>query len=273
MRRAAGLGLAAALVILAGIGDAISGNDVAFTLIYLAPVALATWRAGRTSGLLVAAAAALSSFVVNRGHVSPLHPAVQVWNLATELGVFASTAALLGSLKNQLERESERALTDPLTGLKNRRAFQEAASAEIERARRHAHPFTVALLDLDGFKQVNDTLGHEKGDEALVIVSGVLRRRLRVVDVVARLGGDEFGLLLPETAALEADAVFRDLPQQVSSSMQERGWAVGLSLGAVTFDTAPRSLDDALREADALLYQAKRAGKGQVRHGTLSGRP
>ena len=196
----------------------------------------------------------------------PLSPAVQFWNLSTDLGVFATMAALLASLKVRLALESERALTDPLTGLKNRRAFQEAAGAEIERARRHGRPLTVALLDLDGLKQVNDTLGHEAGDKALVGVGDVLRRRLRVVDVVARLGGDEFALLLPETAASEADTIFCDLLRQVASRMQERGLPVGLSLGAVTFTSVPRSLDDALGEADALLYEAKRAGKGRVRH-------
>jgi diguanylate cyclase (GGDEF)-like protein len=264
----AALGLSVALVILAGIGDYLTDDDVAFTLIYLAPVALATWTAGRTSGLAVAVVAALFSFLGNRSHVPPLSPSVQFWNLATELGVFSSMVALLASLKRRLQSESERALTDVLTGLKNRRAFQEAASVEIERARRHERPFTVALLDLDGLKQVNDTQGHEAGDRALLTLSDVLRRRLRAVDIVCRLGGDEFALLLPETTASEADTVFRDLLSQVPSSMEQRGWPVGLSLGAVTFNTVPRNIEEALREADALLYQAKRAGKGQARHET-----
>lgn len=186
LTRPAALGLSTALVILAGVGDYVTGDDVASTLIYLAPVAMATWGTGRTGGLCIATAAALISFVANRGHVPPLSPAVQSWNLATELGVFATMAALLTRLKRRLELESERALTDLLTGLMNRRAFQEAASAEIERARHHGRPFTLALLDLDGFKQINDTAGHGAGDRALVAVSGVLRRRLRVVDVVAR---------------------------------------------------------------------------------------
>ena len=126
-----------------------------------------------------------------------------------------------------LELESERALTDPLTGLKNRRAFRDAALADLERARRAGQPFTIALLDLDDFKQVNDTLGHATGDEVLVAVSGVLRRRLRSLDIVARLGGDEFALVLPQTAAPEAATALRHLLEQVRGSMQERGWRRG----------------------------------------------
>ncbi len=265
LSRTTALGLATAGVVLAGIGDHVSGDDVAFTLIHLGPVAVATWSAGLGSGLFFAAAAALSSFVANGTHLPPLSDAVRFWNFSTELAVFAVMAALIASLKRRLDFESEMALTDTLTGLKNRRAFQEAAVAEIERARRHGRPFTVALIDLDGFKHLNDTLGHEAGDKALVAVSGLLLGRLRGVDLVARLGGDEFGLLLPETAAEEAAAVFRDLLEQVPS-LRERGWPVGLSLGAVTFNCAPPNLDDALREADGRLYEAKRAGKGRVRH-------
>jgi diguanylate cyclase (GGDEF)-like protein len=232
-------------------------------------VALAAWRVGRTSGLCVAGAAALSSFAANRSHIGSLHPAVQFWNFAIELGVFTLVAGLLASLRRRVELESGRALTDVLTGLKNRRAFQEAALGEIERTRRHWRPFTVALLDLDGFKQVNDTFGHEAGDEALVAVGEVLRRRLRVADVAARMGGDEFAVLLPETTTPQAAIVLRDLLEQIPSKMRERGWPVGLSLGAATFDAVPESLDDAVREADTLLYEAKRAGKGRLRHETF----
>ena len=259
------LTLASALVVLAGVGDKVSGDDAVFTLIYLGPVALAAWNAGRTEGMLVAVLAALTSHLANRGHFPPLSAAVQFWNLATELGVFTSTVGLLGALKQRLEFESERALVDPLTGLKNRRAFEEAALVEIDRARRYGRPFTVALIDLDDFKRVNDTLGHQAGDQVLVAVSSTLRRLLRSVDIVARLGGDEFALLLPETALSEAATVFRDLLNEVPSRMQERGWTVGLSVGAVTFDAPPGTLDAALNAVDQLLYEVKDSGKGGVR--------
>jgi diguanylate cyclase (GGDEF)-like protein len=269
---AASLSLAAALLLLSGIGDYLSGDDVAFTLVYIVPVALATWKAGRTPGLLISAAAVLSSFICTRNHLPPLSRAVQFWNLATEFAVFATMASLLADLEERLNLESTRALTDPLTGLLNRRALQEAASVEIARTLRHERPLTVVLLDLDGFKQVNDTLGHESGDMVLKTVAGVLRHRVREMDLLARVGGDEFVLLLPETSASEAATVCSDLMAQVSGSMKENGWpVVGLSIGAATFTSAPRSIADALRVADTLLYEAKRAGKGRVRYETFRG--
>jgi diguanylate cyclase (GGDEF)-like protein len=264
--RSAALGCAATLVVLAAIGDRITGDDVAFTLVYLVPVAIATWWTGRTSGLIAAVAAGACSLWANRNHFPPLSHAVQFWNAATEAAVLTATAMLLAALNRQLKLESETARTDLLTGLKNRRAFDEAGLAEIDRASRHGRPLTVAILDLDGLKQVNDTLGHKAGDEALVTVADVLRQRLRAIDVVARLGGDEFGVMLPETGALEAATLFDDLLKQVPTITRDRGCPVGLSLGAVTFTTVPENIGDAIREADALLYEAKRAGKGRSRH-------
>lgn len=259
----AALAASAALVLAAGIGDRLTGDEVAFTLAYLSPVALSAWRAGRAAGLLVAALAAATSLLAGRTQPSA---AVRGWNLATELAVFGALATLLADLRGRLDRESQRALTDPLTGLRNRRAFREALLQELERDRRHRHPLTLALLDLDDFKRVNDTLGHAAGDEVLTRVAGLLRGRLRAVDVVARLGGDEFALLLPETSLPEARTVLQDLSRLVPAGLAARAGAVGLSLGAVTFGRPPASVEEALDEADRLLYEAKRLGKGRLRH-------
>jgi diguanylate cyclase (GGDEF)-like protein len=260
------LALAVVLVALAGLGDYITGDDTAFTLVYLIPVALAAWRSGRAAGLLVASAT--SWLVVDLQRAVPVSLAVQLWNVFTELGVFVTVSWLLAALARRLELESERGLTDPLTGLRNRRAFDEAAAAEIDRARRHRHPFTVAFIDLDDFKLVNDRMGHEAGDRVLVGVADVFRRRLRAVDLAARLGGDEFALLLPETDADQATALLQSLSDQVLHRFEARGLGVGLSMGCVTFLTPPRELDDALRQADALMYEAKREGKGRMLHKT-----
>ncbi len=260
---AGALAAAVALVLLAGIGDRLTRDDVAFTLIYLAPVALAAWRVGLAGGLAVAALAAATSLAASQASLSP---AVRFWNVATELSVFGLLAALLADLRRRLALESERALTDPLTGVANRRALLKALREELERVRRHRRPLTLALLDLDDFKRVNDTLGHAAGDEVLATVAHVLRRRLRGVDTVARVGGDEFALLLPETAAHESAALLEELLRLVPGALAPGGFAVGLSVGAVTFEAPPASVEEALGQVDELLYAVKRQGKGGLRH-------
>jgi hypothetical protein len=129
--------LAVVLVGLAGLGDYLTGDDTAFTLVYLVPVALAGWRSGRAAGLLIAALSATSWLVVDLQRTVPVSLAVQLWNVATELGVFVTVSCLLAALEQRLELESKRGLTDPLTGLKNRRGFDEAAAAEIDPRRQH----------------------------------------------------------------------------------------------------------------------------------------
>jgi diguanylate cyclase (GGDEF)-like protein len=269
--RGAALALAVMLVVLAGLGDYFTGDDAAFTLVYLGPVVLAAWRSGRSAGLIVSVLSALSWLVVDHQRAMPVSLTIQAWNLVTQLGVFVTVSWLLAALQRRLELESRRGLTDPLTGLKNRRAFDEAAAAEIARARRHHHPFTVAFMDLDGFKGVNDDMGHEVGDQVLVGVAEVLRFRLRAVDLAARLGGDEFALLFPETDEGQAAVLLHGLFEELRQCFEAGGWPVGLSIGSVTFETPPPGLDDALRQADALMYEAKRAGKGRLIHKTSPG--
>jgi diguanylate cyclase (GGDEF)-like protein len=256
------------LLILAGIGDRLTGDDLAFTLIYLIPVAVASWWIGRTGGLLAAAGATISSVAISRAHLLTLSPLVQAGNALTEAGVFGTVALLLAALRGRIEIESRLARTDPLTGIRNRRAFIDAVEQQIARAGRDHRPFTIGLLDLDGFKHLNDTHGHPAGDEALVAVSSILSRRLRAMDAVARLGGDEFAVLLPETTDRDAAAALTDLVRLVAAAGEERGWGLGLSIGAVTFTSPPEGLDEALRHPDRLLYDAKRAGKGCVHLGT-----
>ena len=114
---------------------------------------------------------------------------------------------LLSSLKRALDRERELSGTDVLTGIRNARSFREVLGAEIERSKRFQRPFTVAYLDLDNFKTVNDCHGHEHGDELLRLVGNTILTGIRKTDTVARLGGDEFALLLPETEYEAAGAV------------------------------------------------------------------
>lgn len=256
------------LVALTAWADYVTGVDVALTLGYLVPVALVSWTAGAGPGLIVSVLSALSWLAVDRMRAAPLDPATQAWDLAMQLGVFVTVAWLLAQLRRRLELESRLAQTDALTGLANRRAFYAVAAREIERLRRHGRPLTVAFLDLDDFKAINDRLGHAAGDELLRRVGQVLSERLRAIDLVARLGGDEFALLLPETRQEQAQRLSADLIARLASAACAEGWPVGVSAGVVTFEVPPNGVDDALRAADDLLYVAKREGKGRACHRT-----
>jgi diguanylate cyclase (GGDEF)-like protein len=258
--------IAVGMMACVAVGDDITGPDVAFTLLYLGPIGFATWFVSLPAGVAVSVASAIASFGVDLStRRIPLPGAILAWNLGVQLGVFLALVALLAALKNRLEGEQLLARTDPLTLVANRRAFLELAAVEIERARRTGRPLTVAYLDCDDFKVINDRFGHAQGDALLTLVATTLRGGTRSMDVVARLGGDEFGLLLVDTDGPTAAALVDRLRTAVQASMAGRGWIMTLSVGACTFVAPPRSVDDMLLHADRLMYEAKRAGKDAAR--------
>ena len=179
--------------------------------------------------------------------------------------------ALRRRLAAALTGERRLARTDHLTGAANKRSFEDALDLEIERCRRYGSPFTVLYADLDNFKEVNDSLGHNEGDEVIRTLVEAATSELRRSDVVARVGGDEFAFLLLETDAEAATAAARKLHRVLVDRMQARGWPVTLSMGAVTCLETPDSSSQVLEAADALMYEVKRAGKNAVRHGVLPG--
>ncbi|AYM96101.1 diguanylate cyclase [Acidovorax sp. 1608163] len=171
--------------------------------------------------------------------------------------------------RKNLERELHRlATTDMLTGMANRRAFLETATAIYERARTHGEPLTLLMLDLDHFKAINDRLGHLEGDRALVEFAHAVRVHLRASDIVGRLGGEEFGVLLPLTSATEAEEVATRILQGVADLQlqDETGhpYHITASLGMGAIRATDRSLRDMLDRADQALYLAKNRGRNQI---------
>jgi diguanylate cyclase (GGDEF)-like protein len=256
------------------VGDDLTGHEVSFTLLYLGPIGFATWFSGMRAGLFLSVFSAIGSTMCDvSSRAEPLPWAIQTWNLAVQLGVFLSLSFLLGALRARLEAEQALARTDPLTRVANRRAFIEAASLEVERARRTGEPLTVAYLDCDDFKRVNDVLGHTEGDALLTVVGATLRRETRAVDAVARLGGDEFGLLLANADGPTAEATLQRVRLALLSAMLKHGWDVTFSIGAATFVAPPPSAYEMIARADELMYELKRGEKDGVRHEVLTAPP
>jgi diguanylate cyclase (GGDEF)-like protein/PAS domain S-box-containing protein len=166
-----------------------------------------------------------------------------------------------------LEQVQNLARCDSLTNLYNHRYFYEMAEVEFERSRRYAHPLAVIMLDLDNFKQINDTYGHVVGDQVLRMVADEMQSNLRSVDVLARVGGDEFLVLLPETPPTEALAIANRLSACIKEDFISSGRKnihVTASLGvAVNVETCANLAAMVLR-ADQALYTAKRNGRDRV---------
>jgi len=246
--------------------DIATGAEVAFSIFYLAPVTLAAWHLGWLSALATVVLSGLLWLAADRitGQVYSSH-FVQYWNTLVRTGFFFIVAFTLTRLRQGLEHERELARTDPLTGVANSRSFRERAEQEMARGRRDGEPVTVTFLDVDGFKEVNDTLGHAAGDALLCDIARALVTAVREVDVVARMGGDEFALLLPTLAPEAAPQVIGRVRQALADVAGRQSVPIGFSLGVVTAGPhAAGTLDDLIGAADALMYDAKRAGGSRV---------
>ncbi|MEW6516336.1 MAG: diguanylate cyclase [candidate division FCPU426 bacterium] len=258
--------LALMAVVLLGWMRVLTGPELALSLFYLVPVCVVTWRVGRWAGFIFAGLSALSWLTADLLLVKHFSARwVPYINEFLRLMVFLAIAFTLAELRNALETQRHLARTDVLTGVANRRSFFELATGEINRSSRFKRSFSLVYLDLDNFKNINDTYGHNTGDLLLRLVAETIKRNIRTVDMLARLGGDEFVVLLPETEAALAYAVSQRLQASLAHMMQQNGWQVTCSFGVVTFSKAPESVDQVLAEADFLMYSAKHNGKNQIR--------
>jgi diguanylate cyclase (GGDEF)-like protein len=161
---------------------------------------------------------------------------------------------------------SRQAYSDTLTGLPNRRALDERLEEEVVSARRNNYSFAVIMMDLDGFKEVNDTYGHSVGDEVLRLVFNEMARGVRTTDFLARYGGDELTLILSQTELTSAQVVSEKITEGMKKVKYRlpdgRRLKLGISGGIALFPVHARSGPDLLRAADAALYHAKRYKRG-----------
>lgn len=201
---------------------------------------------GRTWGAIVVTAAPADS-----GEVVP------------QLQELADAIALVVDSADARERLAHLAATDPLTGVPNRRTFEARLREELARGLRHGHPLTLALIDVDAFKPVNDEWGHERGDRLLEELAHRLQVLLRTGDLLARIGGDEFALVLPETDERAAQDVLDRLRRAVADTSLA-GLATTVTVGAAVTDDCTAGTSALYRAADRALYAGKARGRDAV---------
>jgi diguanylate cyclase (GGDEF)-like protein len=256
-----------ALLLLAAIAwadIALLPADLATGVLYLIPVAVATWWGPRWSPWLVLVVSLAALHVVDLDTTPFLRPSIAYWNLVIRGLFFASSVVFLGLTRAALLRETRLAATDPLTGALNVRRLHEELEREIGRLARGGVPFALGSLDLDDFKQVNDRLGHLAGDRLLRDIVATLRTAVRRSDLVARVGGDEFALLLPATDKAGARRLLGDLRARLRTTLAAHDPPVSFSAGAVVVDDPATNAEAVLHRADELMYAAKRGGKDTV---------
>ncbi|MFA5074191.1 MAG: GGDEF domain-containing protein [Nitrospirota bacterium] len=254
------------MIAIIGTLDNMTGNESSFLIFYFVPIFLGTWYIGTGMGIALSCLSTIAWITADKVFSQFIHSFAPYWNSTMYLGCFVGATGILTILKNSLEQEKRLARTDPMTGAINRRFFIELAQAELERSRRYCHPFTAAYIDLDNFKTINDTLGHDSGDELLILVVKTIKNQIRSTDVIARLGGDEFMVLFPETEEKMALAAIQKIRTVLLELMQIKNWPVTLSVGMITFFTPPDSVDHIIKLTDDLMYEGKKSGKNMIIH-------
>jgi len=270
-------GLLAALLLIAVL-DERTAPAVALALANMGVVMVASWRLGRVWRWVVVLLAALCWTTAAEWPVLGWPPAVPWWGAGLRLAVLVTLAAGVSTfhaaigrllrtedvLAATVVRERDSARRDRLTRLWNSRYFHEVLEQEMARCRRYGRPFGLLLIDLDGFKAVNDTAGHLAGDRVLQIVGDVLRDNCRATDLPARVGGDEFAVILPEATGEMVRRYAAKLVGLVGAApFPEDLPRVTASVGGVAFHEAPASAKAAIAAADEAMYAAKREGKNR----------
>lgn len=252
------------LVLLVAFLDSISGSEYVFGIFYVVPVFLVTWRTGRMAGILCSILSAALWILVDFKQGYPYSSQfVPLANSILGFGLMVATTYVGDRLRKAQLTEATLARVDPLTGILNRRGLLELARRESLRTSRHRSPLTIAYIDLDNFKNVNDELGHAEGDGVLRTVARLVQESIRQTDVIARLGGDEFALLLPDTGIAGAKVLLPKLRSRLNNAMQKHGWAVTFSVGCITF-VRPVSVEEMLERADSLMYAVKNRSKDAI---------
>lgn len=258
--------VAAALTAILGCADFSISSDVSFSIFYLIPVTAAVFLSGRLLGLIFSVICALVWIAADISSGLNYHVwYVPVWNTLVRFGYFVFHTLLLNQLLTTISMIQEASLKDPLTKAANWRCFEQYSTELLQQAGRDNIKMTIAYIDVDNFKKINDSFGHGVGDEVLIQIAQIIQSQIRSQDMIARLGGDEFAVVLNNTDLTTSQEILNRIRHKTCQEMQARNWDVTLSIGAMVFSVLPVTIAPMLKMVDDLMYDVKKNGKDNIK--------
>ena len=241
------------------------GGFITFSLIYLIPISLAVWFMNLSFGIVISLISMISWATVgiikdNEFNNTLLFSATFI----IKFGVYIYIVIVLNKLKISLSNAKKASRIDYLTNVVNRKALFEILNLELYKIKRNNNPLTIAYIDVDDFKQVNDNFGHKAGDKLLMKLSRIVYKNIRKTDTIARLGGDEFVIILPETDYETAKIVIEKVRKMISIMMKRNKWNTSLSIGVGTFYNNHYNSGNIINLVDNLMYKVKKNKKNNV---------
>lgn len=249
-----------------GVIDYLTGPTITFALIYLIPVSTLAWLSDRRATIVLASSLTAMTWIAvdyfsERFSLSII---AYSWNFFSRFTILFIVTTTLSALKQSLLEARHLSRRDPLTNALNKRGFMELAEREIYRSTRSGHALTIAFLDVDNFKTINDTFGHSAGDRLLTAIVESLRLHTRKSDLIGRVGGDEFVILLPDTGQDAARVIIAKSRGLLMEEMDKLNFPVTFSLGVLTCIQPPESVDAMIGMADKLMYKVKTSSKNDI---------
>jgi len=256
-------GVSVALMLIIFFFDIATAIEIRLGVLYVLPIALVGLHCKKRIFQYTAIFLSVLFQTINavQGDVPP---APFITDIAVGFISACLVALLAGAVRKNHAAVQTLSQTDVLTNLMNRRGFELKLEAELDRQKRYGGTFSLVLIDLDKFKELNDSRGHAEGDSALRVVGEILDGTTRDSDTCTRLGGDEFAVLLPNTKKGECDFVCSQLVSNVQNRMVQAHFTITASIGAVTFDYPPDSMAAAIHIVDRAMYKAKADGRNTV---------
>jgi diguanylate cyclase (GGDEF)-like protein len=245
------------------IADIVTDATVQMHLLYVFPLILIGFHCANrrlVNALVILAMLLQVITLASYGDTLPLLSKLTLVSLIVPTNI-AITLIATAARMNFLEVE-HLATFDWMTGLHNRQGFEPLVEMEVRRQKRYGGVFSFAYIDLDDFKQLNDSRGHVIGDEALKLLANVIRENIRQTDLSARLGGDEFAILMPNTFVDDCERLCKQLSVAITDKMKTASFSISASIGHVTFTEPLESVSEVFERADKAMYAAKTSGKG-----------